>query len=128
MQTPSELRYTAEHLWLREAGDGVAVVGITDFAQDQLGEIVYVDLPDVGATVTRGEPFGVVESVKAVSDLFAPLTGEVAARNDALDDAPETINSAPYGGGWMLHVRYNDPSQLAELIAAAAYVAISSAS
>lgn len=128
MRTPSELRYTAEHLWVREAGDGVAVVGITDFAQDQLGEIVYVDLPDVGAMVTRGEPFGVVESVKAVSDLFAPLTGEVVARNDALDDAPETINAAPYGDGWMLHVRYRDPAQLAQLLAAAAYVGISGAS
>lgn len=127
MQTPPQLRYTAEHLWLRDDGDGVAIVGITDFAQEQLGEIVYVDLPDVGATVTRGEPFGVVESVKAVSDLFPPLTGEVVARNDALDDAPETVNAAPYAAGWMLHIRPSDPSQLADLIDAAAYEAITSA-
>ena len=126
METPPELRYSAEHLWVRDAGGGIVLTGITDFAQEQLGEVVYVDLPDAGATVTQGEPFGVVESVKAVSDLFAPVTGEVVARNDALDDAPETVNASPYGDAWMLRIRPSDAAQIEGLLDAKAYAATSS--
>ena len=123
MDTPPDLRYSAEHLWVRDAEDGTIVTGITDFAQEQLGEVVYVDLPDVGATVTQGVPFGVVESVKAVSDLFAPVSGEVVARNEALDDTPEIVNGAPYGDAWMLRIRPSEPAQIEALLDATGYAA-----
>jgi glycine cleavage system H protein len=126
METPVELRYSAEHLWVHAVKDGVVVTGITDFAQEQLGEVVYVDLPDVATMVTQGEPFGVVESVKAVSDLFAPVSGEVVARNDALDDTPESVNRSPYGDAWMLQIRPSDPGQLDGLLDAAGYTGITS--
>jgi glycine cleavage system H protein len=118
---PTDLRYTREHEWVRIDGD-VATVGITAHAADQLGDIVFVDLPDVGRSVEQAATFGVVESVKAVSDLFAPVSGEVVETNDApLRGSPELVNTDPYGAGWMLKVRVADPAQLDALLDAAAY-------
>ncbi len=117
---PAELRYTKEHEWVRVEGDE-ATIGITKFAADQLGDVVFVELPAPGKALAQFATFGVVESVKAVSDLFAPLTGEVLARNDALEGAPELVNTDPYGGGWMLRVRIGDVAQLDALLDAAAY-------
>jgi glycine cleavage system H protein len=119
---PSDLKYDKEHEWIRVEGD-VAVVGISHFAQDQLGEVVYVDLPSVGDTVTAGDTFGEIESVKSVSELFSPVSGEVVAVNDALDSAPETINEDPYGSGWMIEVKMSDPSETTGLMAAEDYQA-----
>ena len=117
---PGDLRYTKEHEWVRVDGDE-AIVGITQFAADQLGDIVFVELPAAGKAMEQHATFGVVESVKAVSDLFAPVAGEVTAANDALAAAPELVNSDPYGEGWMLRVRLADPSQVEALLDAAAY-------
>ncbi len=117
---PTDLRYTKDHEWVRVDGDE-AVVGITKFAADQLGDIVFVELPAVGRSLSAHEPFGVVESVKAVSDLFAPVEGEVIAGNDALTGAPELVNSDPYGEGWMLRVRLAEPARVDDLLDAAAY-------
>ncbi|GAB4274002.1 MAG: glycine cleavage system protein GcvH [Coriobacteriia bacterium] len=117
---PSELRYEKEHTWARVEGD-TAVVGITDFAQDQLGEVVYVDLPDVGEEIVAGETFGEVESVKSVSDLYAPVSGEVVKVNEALEDAPETVNEDCYGEGWMIEVRMSDPAEVDNLLTAEEY-------
>jgi len=117
---PGDLRYTKEHEWVRVDGDE-AVVGITQFAADQLGDIVFVELPAAGRAMEQHATFGVVESVKAVSDLFAPVAGEVTAANDALAGAPELVNSDPYGEGWMLRVRLADASQVEALLDAAAY-------
>lgn len=120
---PDDLRYTAEHEWVREPGEteGSLRVGITDFAQDALGDIVYVQLPEVGVPITAGEPIGELESTKSVSDVYAPVSGEVVARNDALDDAPELVNSDPYGAGWLFEVIASKPSELDDLLDAAAY-------
>ena len=120
---PSDLRYTKDHEWVRVDGE-VAVVGITDYATNQLGDIVFVELPDVGRTLTQFATFGVVESVKAVSDLYAPVSGEVAAVNDALASAPELVNSDPYGEGWMLRLSLSDASAVDGLLDAAAYDAL----
>jgi glycine cleavage system H protein len=120
MNIPEDLRYTREHEWTRRKGDNV-VVGITDFAQDQLGDVVYVELPDVGDPVKRGEAFGVVESTKAVSELFAPVSGKVVEVNDPLSDAPETINEDPYEEGWMIVIEPADPKELESLMDAKAY-------
>jgi glycine cleavage system H protein len=120
MDIPEDLRYTREHEWARMKGDKV-VVGITDFAQDQLGDVVYVELPDVGDAVKKGEAFGVVESTKAVSELFAPLSGKVVEVNDPLSDAPETINEDAYEEGWMIVVQPSDPKELESLMDAKAY-------
>ncbi|GAA2005681.1 glycine cleavage system protein GcvH [Brevibacterium samyangense] len=120
---PAELRYSRDHEWVEAGADGVWRVGITDFAQDQLGDVVYVDLPAVGDTVSAGEGCGEVESTKSVSDIVAPLSGEVTAVNDDLETSPEIINSEPYGGGWMFEVRAGDPAELAELLDAEAYTA-----
>ena len=120
---PSDLSYTEEHEWVRLDGD-LAVVGITDHAQEQLGDVVYVDLPAAGAEVERGQPFGEVESTKSVSDLFAPLTGRIEARNDALDDRPELVNEDPYGDGWMISLRLSDPAEVDQLLDAAGYQAL----
>lgn len=117
---PSDLRYDKEHEWVRVEGD-VAVVGISDFAQDQLGEVVYIDLPAVGDTVTAGEMFGEVESVKSVSELFSPVTGEVVKVNNELDSAPEAVNEDAYGIGWMIEVKLADPSELDGLMSAGEY-------
>ena len=108
MEFPQDLRYTAEHEWTRPDGDRV-VIGITDHAQHELGDVVYVELPEVGAELTQGSPFGVIESVKAASDLFAPLSGEVVAVNDALESAPQLVNESPYGDGWIVTIRPGRP-------------------
>jgi glycine cleavage system H protein len=120
MDIPEDLRYTREHEWARMKGDKV-VVGITDFAQDQLGDVVYVELPDVGDAVKKGEAFGVVESTKAVSELFAPVSGKVVEVNDPLSDAPETVNEDAYEEGWMIVIQASDPKELESLMDAKAY-------
>ena len=104
MEFPKDLRYTAEHEWTRQDGE-LVVIGITDHAQHELGDVVYVELPEVGSQVTQGSPFGVIESVKAASDLFAPLSGEVVAVNGALESAPQLVNESPYGDGWIVTIR-----------------------
>ncbi|RKS77886.1 glycine cleavage system H protein [Motilibacter peucedani] len=119
---PQDLRYTAQHEWLRES-DGVVRVGITDFAQDALGDVVFVQLPAVGDTVTAGESCGEVESTKSVSDVYSPVTGEVVARNEALEQTPELVNSDPYGEGWMFEVRGGAQGGQ-ELLDADAYAAL----
>lgn len=122
-EVPSDLRYTAEHEWVRapEGGAGAVRVGITDYAQGALGDVVFVSLPEVGANVTAGAACGEVESTKSVSDLFAPVTGTVTARNDALEDQPELINSDPYGAGWIIEIDPADIGDLDGLLDAAAY-------
>lgn len=120
---PTDLRYTKDHEWVRVAGD-VATIGITKFAADQLGDIVFVELPAVGTTLEQFATFGVVESVKAVSDLFAPVSGTVTETNEALASQPELVNSDPYGAGWMLRVRIADPAQVDALLDAAGYDAL----
>jgi glycine cleavage system H protein len=120
MEIPEDLRYTREHEWARKK-DTRIVVGITDFAQDQLGDVVYVELPDVGDPVKKGESFGVVESTKAVSELFAPVSGKVVEVNGPLSDAPETINEDPYEEGWMIAIEPADPKDLDALMDAKAY-------
>jgi glycine cleavage system H protein len=119
---PADLMYDKEHEWVRVEG-GQAVIGISDFAQDQLGEVVYVDLPSVGDAVIAGETFGEIESVKSVSELYAPVTGTITEVNDDLDGAPEAINSDPYVGGWMIKIELGDPSQLDALMSADEYEA-----
>ncbi|MGH3735708.1 MAG: glycine cleavage system protein GcvH [Micromonosporaceae bacterium] len=121
---PEELRYTAEHEWVR-TGDGAAVrIGITDYAQDALGDIVYVDLPEVGDAVTAGERFGEVESTKSVSDIYAPLDGTVTAVNDKLSKKPELLNTDPYGKGWLVEIEPADAAALGGLLDATAYTAL----
>ena len=117
---PAELLYHEEHDWVKVEGDS-ATFGITWYAQDQLGEVVFFDPPDAGTQVTKNQPYAEVESVKAVSDVFAPLSGEITEVNEALKDAPETINDDPYGDGWMVKVRLSDPSEVESLMDAAAY-------
>jgi glycine cleavage system H protein len=121
---PEDLRYTAEHEWVRATESGTVVFGITDFAQDALGDIVYVSLPSVGESVDAGAACGEVESTKSVSDIYAPLAGEVVSRNEALDAAPETVNSDAYGAGWMVELRPADPSAVDALLSAADYRAL----
>ena len=121
--TPEDLRYTAEHEWVRDQGDGVVRIGITDHAATQLGDVVFVQLPTVGTAVGVGDAVGEVESTKSVSDIFAPLPGEVVAVNEALADASELVNSDPYGRGWMFDVRLTG-GDLADLLDAAAYSAL----
>ncbi|KJS06049.1 MAG: glycine cleavage system protein H [Gammaproteobacteria bacterium BRH_c0] len=120
-ELPKELRYLETHEWVRNEGDGTATVGITDHAQEALGDVVFVELPEVGQTLNAGEEAGVVESVKAASDIFAPVSGEVIAINEELEDAPETINQSPYGDGWFYRIRMSDPSELDALMDADAY-------
>jgi len=117
---PDSLKYTKEHEWTRIAGNK-ATIGITSFAKDQLGDVVYLELPEVGAQIVRGEPFGVVESTKAVSELFAPVTGKVAKVNKELVEAPEGINDDPYEKGWMIEVELTSPEETSELLSAAQY-------
>jgi len=109
---PSDLRYTAEHEWVRRSGDDTARVGITDFAQSALGDVVFVQLPDVGTEVTAGESFGEVESTKSVSDVYAPVSGKVSAVNSDLLVSPELVNSDPYGAGWLVDVQVSDVAEL----------------
>jgi glycine cleavage system H protein len=122
---PSELKYTAEHEWIRVSGGATAArtvrIGITDYAQEALGDVVYVSLPEVGIDVAPGATFGEVESTKSVSDVYAPLPGKISARNDALDDQPELINSDPYGEGWLVEIDLSDDADLDSLLDAAAY-------
>jgi glycine cleavage system H protein len=120
---PSDLHYTKEHEWVRVEG-GVATVGITQHAADQLGDIVFVELPEPGRKLEQFATFGVVESVKAVSDLFAPVAGEVLEGNPGLATTPEVVNSDPYGAGWMLRIRLSDPAQVGQLLDPAAYEAL----
>jgi glycine cleavage system H protein len=122
MTIPDDLKYTKDHEWARQKGTKV-LVGITDFAQDQLGDVVFVELPAVGDEVKRGESFGVVESTKAVSELFAPISGKVVEVNDPLVEAPEHINEDPYEEGWMIAIEPSDPKELGELLDATAYKA-----
>jgi glycine cleavage system H protein len=123
MTTPDTLQYTAEHEWLRKEADGTYTVGITDHAQEALGDVVFVQNPEVGRKVVKGKEIGVIESVKAAADIYAPLSGEIVAINEALKDAPESINADPYAA-WMFRLRPTDPGELAGLLDAAAYDAV----
>ena len=120
---PDDLKYTAEHEWVRTPGEsaGSVRVGITDYAQDALGDIVYVQLPDVGASVAAGEAVGELESTKSVSDVYSPVSGEVVARNDTLDATPELVNTDPYGAGWLFEVAVSGDAATSELLDATAY-------
>ena len=120
MAHPSDRVYSNEHEWVIVDG-GIATIGISSFAQDQLGEVVYVDLPDVGDELVSGDTFGEIESVKSVSELFAPVTGEIVEVNDALSDSPETVNQDPHGEGWMVKVKLDDPSEVDGLMSAEEY-------
>src|SRR5438552_8338038 len=121
MNFPEELRYTKEHEWAQVVGGGRVRVGITDYAQDALGDVVYVDIPEVGTAVRAGQPFGEVESTKSVSDVYEPVTGTVVERNDRLADTPELVNQDPYGAGWMIAIRSSDPAELEALLDAVEY-------
>lgn len=118
---PSDLKYVASHEWIRDEGDGVVTIGITDHAQDLLGDVVFIELPEVGSEFTTGDDLGVVESVKAASDVYAPLSGEVIAINAELEDAPELVNSDPYGDGWFVQIRLSDTSEVDDLLDADGY-------
>ncbi len=118
---PSELKYVASHEWIRVEGDGTVTIGVTDHAQDLLGDVVFVELPEVGADVATGDESGVVESVKAASDIYAPLSGEVIAINEELEDSPELVNSDPYGDGWFFKLKLSDNDELNELLSAEGY-------
>jgi glycine cleavage system H protein len=121
---PEDLKYTKDHEWVREEGDGTVIVGITDHAQALLGDLVFVELPEVGARLTAGAECAVVESVKAASDVYSPLDGEVTEVNETLGDAPETINEDPYGGGWIFKLRLGDASELDSLLDASGYAEV----
>jgi glycine cleavage system H protein len=118
---PTDLKYATSHEWIRAEGNGVFTVGITEHAQDLLGDMVFVELPEVGDNVAQGDDCAVAESVKAASDIYAPISGEVVAVNDALNDSPELVNSAPYGDGWMFQIKASDESEVAGLLDAAGY-------
>ena len=118
---PADLKYIETHQWVRVSDDGTATVGITDFAQEQLGDVVYIGVPDMGATVNGGEEAGVAESVKSASDVFSPVTGEVIEVNESLEDEPEKVNEDPYGDGWLYKVRLEDAGELDGLMDSAAY-------
>ena len=123
MNVPEDLRYSSDHEWVKAEGDLVRI-GITDYAQDALGDVVYVQLPEAGAVVAAGDAFGEVESTKSVSEIYAPVAGTVVQVNTTLDDAPETVNSAPYGDGWIAVIQVADVSALDGLLDAAAYAAL----
>lgn len=118
---PQGLSYVSSHEWIRNEGDGTVTIGVTDFAQEQLGDVVFVELPEVGAELLSEDEFDVIESVKAASDLFAPVSGEVVAVNERLDDDPELVNSDPYGEAWLLQIRLSHPEELEHLLDADAY-------
>lgn len=120
MELPGELKYTSEHEWIEVNGD-IATIGITDFAQSELGDIVFVELPNVGDVTTRMQPFGTIEAVKAVSDLYAPLTGEVTEVNSLLEEQPELINSQPYADGWVIKLKIGDESEIGQLLSVEEY-------
>ena len=121
---PANLRYVDSHEWIQDNGDGTVTIGITDHAQEALGDVVFVDLPEVGTSLAKGDEFGVIESVKAASDLYAPVDGEIVEVNESLEDAPETVNEAPYEDGWIMKVRLDDQSALDDLLDADAYQAV----
>lgn len=121
---PSELKYTSSHEWIRDEGDGTVTVGITEHAQELLGDLVFVELPEVGSEVAAGSECAVVESVKAASDVFCPVSGEVTAVNEALVDAPEKVNEDAFGDGWLFRIQLSDPAQLDGLLDAEAYTAV----
>jgi glycine cleavage system H protein len=121
MQFPENLKYTKEHEWVRVENDSIGVVGITDYAQSELGDIVYVELPQIGKQIKQLEPFGTIEAVKAVSDLFSPLSGEVIEVNEKLKDSPDLINKDPYGEGWIIKIKISDLSELNNLLSAEDY-------
>ena len=123
MNNPENLRYSRDHEWIRVEADGTAYVGITDYAQSQLGDIVFVDVSTVGETLAQGEVFGAVEAVKTVSDLLMPVGGQILALNEALDGAPEQVNQDPYGKGWMIKVKISNAAELDALLDAKAYAA-----
>ncbi|SMF74057.1 glycine cleavage system protein GcvH [Streptomyces sp. Amel2xC10] len=118
---PTELKYTKDHEWVQQTGADVVRVGITEFAQRQLGDVVFVELPDKGRVLEAGDPFGSIESVKAVSEVYAPLSGRVSARNEELDENAELVNDEPYGDGWLIEITIGDKSRLDGLLTAAAY-------
>ncbi|MEM7790828.1 MAG: glycine cleavage system protein GcvH [Verrucomicrobiota bacterium] len=120
-EIPEDLLYTSDHEWLRLNGDGTATVGITDYAQESLGDITFVEFPDVGASFDSNETFGVVESVKAASDLYIPVTAEVIEINEKVDASPELINEDPYGDGWLLKIKIQDPASTDDLLKPDAY-------
>ena len=120
LKFPDDVRYAESHEWARSEGDRVTI-GISDYAQDQLGDIVFVELPEVGDTLGKGEEFGTVESVKAVSELYMPVAGEIIAINSSLEDAPEKVNNTPYGDGWMIEIKAENPSELDDLLDNDAY-------
>ena len=122
VETPVDLKYAETHEWLRQDGDGLITIGITDYAQDSLGDVVYVELPEVGDQLSAQDEAGAVESVKAASDIYAPVSGEVIAINEELEDAPETINESPYADGWFFQMRMSDPSELDSLLNAEQYI------
>jgi glycine cleavage system H protein len=121
MNHPKELKYTREHEWIRDNGDGTVTVGITDFAQSELGDIVFVEIDKVGESVDKDDTFGTVEAVKTVSELYMPLSGEILEWNEALEDEPELINEDPYGKGWMIKIKVSDAAQIEELLTVDAY-------
>ncbi|MEM1326362.1 MAG: glycine cleavage system protein GcvH [Bacteroidota bacterium] len=121
MNFPNDLKYTKDHEWVRVADDGTAYIGITDFAQSELGELVYIDVDTVGDTIDEGDEFGAVEAVKTTSDLFMPASGEILEFNEELEDAPELINEDPYGKGWIVKVKLTEPDQVGALLDADAY-------
>lgn len=118
---PSELKYASSHEWVRPEGDGTYTIGITEHAQELLGDMVFVELPEVGDEVDAGEDCAVAESVKAASDIYAPITGEVVAINEELEDAPETVNNDPYGDGWLFRIKASDEAELESLLDAEGY-------
>ncbi len=124
MPVPEDRRYSKEHEWALSQDDGSVLIGITDFAQDELGEVIYVDLPKPGERVTQNARMGEIESVKAFSELYSPVTGEVTAVNDDITTAPELVNSSPYEQGWMLRVKPDDPAELDNLLDAAGYASL----
>lgn len=121
MSTPDDLRFTESHEWVRDNGDGTADLGITDYAQDQLGDVVFFDAPGVGDAIAKGDEVGDIESVKTASPMYTPVSGEIVAVNEALEDTPELINQDPYKDGWMVRVKLSDAAELSELLDAAAY-------
>ncbi len=123
MEFPSDLKYTKEHEWVRIDGE-TGTIGITDFAQGELGDVVFVELPSVGSSLAKDAAFGTIEAVKAVSDLYAPISGEVVEVNTALSETPELVNKSPYADGWMVRIKVSDPNEIGALLDAAAYQAL----
>lgn len=126
MSAPSYLKYTKEHEWIKDNGDGTATIGITEFAQSELGDIVFVEIEDLGFEFSKDDTFGTVEAVKTVSELFAPIDGEILEINEELEDNPEVVNDDPYGDGWMIKIKISNPSQIEDLLTAEQYEDITS--